>query len=64
MPEWSEQRIARLRRLWADETLSVSDIAERLGVTSKAVSALRWRLALPPRPRGSAWAPRPRRRAA
>jgi hypothetical protein len=29
--EWSDEKVAELRRLWADRNLSAADIAEKLG---------------------------------
>ena len=49
MAEWSEAKNDRLRRLWADLTISVQEIAESLGVTPLAVSQQRKRLNLPSR---------------
>lgn len=47
--EWTEAKNHRLRRLWADQTLAVKEIAQSLGVTPLAVSQQRKRLGLPSR---------------
>ena len=43
---WSDDRIERLRTLWADDELSASDIARRLGITRNAVLGKIHRLGL------------------
>lgn len=47
---WTDDNIARLRRLWADDQLSSSTIALRLGTTKNAVVGKAHRLGLPSRP--------------
>ena len=47
--EWTPVRHAKLRRLWSDETLSVKQIAESMGVSPQAISQERIRLGLPSR---------------
>ena len=34
---WTEERLAELRRLWVEETLSSSEIAERMGISRGTV---------------------------
>ncbi len=34
---WTEERLAELRRLWVEETLSSSEIAQRMGISRGTV---------------------------
>jgi GcrA cell cycle regulator len=34
---WTEERLAELRRLWVEETLSSSEIAQRMGISRSTV---------------------------
>lgn len=49
MPEWSDGKMERLKRLWADPTRTVKEMAEALGTTPLAVSLQAKRLGLPSR---------------
>jgi GcrA cell cycle regulator len=46
---WSDDRMAELRRLWVDTSLSSRDIAARLGMSNGAVCGKARRLGLPMR---------------
>lgn len=48
--EWSDGRIAMLRRLWADHGLSAAAIGRMLGISKNAVVGKAHRLELPSRP--------------
>lgn len=61
---WTEDRIARLKVLWADPEASHNDIVEALGAKSrKAVNARAYLLKLPRRPREAPKSPNDRLRA-
>lgn len=49
-PTWSEEKIAKLRELWPDRSLGLSEIGRRLGMSRNAVSGKAHRLHLEPRP--------------
>lgn len=66
--EWPDERVARLRGLWAEvPQLSTAEIGRRLGITKNAVVAKAHRINLPGRPSpirpaGEGAAPPPPRR--
>lgn len=47
---WPPERVARLRELWPDVSLSAADIGRKLGVSKGAVACKARRLGLPSRP--------------
>jgi hypothetical protein len=49
MAEWTEAKKQRLRRLWADQTITVKAMGEGLGVTPLAISQQARRMGLPSR---------------
>lgn len=66
--EWPEQRIAKLKELWPDKSLSTAEIGRRLGVSKSAAIGKAHRLDLPGRespikPRRHGKTPEPTRRA-
>ncbi len=61
--EWTEDRIATLKCLWPDQTLSHAAIAEACGTSRTAVVAKGRRVGLPALPRPSCVKPRDRRKA-
>lgn len=55
--DWSPDRIALLRTLWADATLSATEIGRRMGINKNQVVGKVHHLGLPNRPPGNTGAP-------